>query len=466
VSEDTGEDEAPRRKATILMAEAAEMQGDMCATMMILAGARSDHIKQFGSAAIAERALAALLHHSRHHVPHYRGPSCSPERFQDMPVLTRAIVQMQSARLTSDDLHQRCSAEVRTSGSTGQPVEVVQDYRFARWNFTADVYAAQSLLGMSYDNYMKKRRLAVWHRRSGQEFTQSATLQKSRGWEELLYIEPYEVLTADRMSDYLEVINGHRPSVILAYPGSLQLLARHARVLGVDMHSPELVISGGELLTDAMRREISEVFRCPVRNRYGAREVGRIAVECKLGRLHVLEFHNLVEVLDPSGQPLPEGEVGRIVVTSLHNYAMPLIRYDIGDTGRIGGGNCPCGSKLPFLEEVTGRSMHHLVREDGGLVRGGNFIVLLNREAWIRQFHILQTNVNEIHVEFIPMPGVAAPRSAVRELTRSMQLLMGRACRITWEETDRVPLSLAGKHIYVRSLVWEDQLTGAGEPDF
>jgi len=204
-----------------------------------------------------------------------------------------------------------------------------------------------------------------------------------------------------------------------------------------------------------MRNTIEDVFGCPVYIRYGAAEVGRVAAECKNGRLHVFSFNNHVEVLNSDDSPTLPGDVGRIVVTPLHNLAMPLIRYDIGDLARVSSEPCDCGSCLPCWDEIAGRVSHHFVRSDGGLVRGGSLIDMLYEYAWIMQCHVLQEDVDQIRISYTRTPGDTVPASDIDTLNRAVQNAMGEPCRVTWEEVPQILKSTAGKSPLVRSLVWE-----------
>ena len=99
-----------------------------------------------------------------------------------------------------------------------------------------------------------------------------------------------------------------------------------------------------------MRADIEEAFGTKVYNFYGSREVSNLAGECKKGLMHTFDFWNYLEVLDDNNQPVKEGEEGKVVVTNLVNYSMPLIRYEIGDLALRGPAQCTCGNNLIHTE--------------------------------------------------------------------------------------------------------------------
>ena len=105
-------------------------------------------------------------------------------------------------------------------------------------------------------------------------------------------------------------------------------------------------------------REIgNKVLEAPVTSQYGASECGGIAQECPAGGMHISVDHAFIEFLLPDGSPAKPGEVGEIVVTALHNYGMPLIRYRIGDLGAYLPGSCTCGLTLPLMRLTIGKAI-------------------------------------------------------------------------------------------------------------
>ncbi len=130
----------------------------------------------------------------------------------------------------------------------------------------------------------------------------------------------------------------------------------------------QLCAHGAETATDEHRADISRVLGCQLGEMYGMREVAIIASQCQHGSLHINDERVLVEILDLDGNRLPAGERGEIVVTLLHSYEMPLIRYRTGDAGSLVSGPCECGLTLGRLELGVGRLQDMVMRSDGTLV--------------------------------------------------------------------------------------------------
>jgi len=151
------------------------------------------------------------------------------------------------------------------------------------------------------------------------------------------------------------LLEGVRPTVLFAYPSAAVVLADERRRGRLDIRPAE-IWTGGETLTPAMRRFISQTFECPVGNDYGTSEFLPLATECRLGALHLNADWAILESIDGDGRPVPDGERGaRCLLTNLANHLQPLIRYELDDQVRFARGRCACGSALPVID-VAGRS--------------------------------------------------------------------------------------------------------------
>jgi phenylacetate-CoA ligase len=165
---------------------------------------------------------------------------------------------------------------------------------------------------------------------------------------------------------YLERIALVRPTHMRAFPLYLLWLADRCAERGVTPSGLEVVSPYGGLASPAMTARIARGLGCRFVQKYGTSELGVVAASC--GRspgAHVLEDLFEVEIVR-RGQPVPPGEVGRLAITDLVNTAMPLLRYDVGDVGRLHTGPCPCGRRTARLE-VLGRAQEVLDTPSGPL---------------------------------------------------------------------------------------------------
>ncbi len=157
------------------------------------------------------------------------------------------------------------------------------------------------------------------------------------------------------VADQAAWLERERPAYLLTRPPVLAALLRHRRDNGGGIPGLVQVSTTGETLDDDLRTACSEAWGIDAVDVYRAREVGIVALQCPdHPHLHVQSENLLVEVLSEAGDPCGPGEKGRVVVTDLHNFATPLIRYDIGDDAEVGGA-CPCGRGLGVLTRVRRR---------------------------------------------------------------------------------------------------------------
>ena len=192
-------------------------------------------------------------------------------------------------------------------------------------------------------------------------------------------------MTEQDLERYVNTINSTKPELIRGYASSLYELCRYVERHKVSLQSPKVIISSAESLSDTMRYSIQSTFGTKVYNFYGSREVSSLAGECENGLMHPFMFWNYLEVLDSQNQPVKEGEEGRIVVTNLFNYSMPLIRYDIGDMAILVQEIAPVGI-CPTIKTVTGRVIDYFVLRNGMTIFGGYFITLFYLKDWVAKF--------------------------------------------------------------------------------
>lgn len=164
-------------------------------------------------------------------------------------------------------------------------------------------------------------------------------------------------------SDHLastDLLVARRPAYLVAYPPLAGALARQCIKRGIELPQLREVAAYGEPVEDATRTDCLAAWNIPVHDRYSAEEVGYIALQCPEDPVvHVQSESVYLELLDCDGQPVPSGQAGRVVVTALHNFASPLLRYELGDWA-IAGALCECGRGLPVLQRVLGRDRNCL----------------------------------------------------------------------------------------------------------
>jgi phenylacetate-CoA ligase len=256
------------------------------------------------------------------------------------------------------------------------------------------------------------------------------------------------------MRRYISFINSKHPKLIGAYANALYELARYAEREGLQVLPQTAIITSAGTLYPFMRETIERIFQCRVFNRYGSREVGDIACErpdCE--GLWVAPWGNYVEIIDSKGDRVPDGTEGEILVTSLTNYAMPFVRYKIGDLGMWADQKCQSGRKGPLLKSISGRLADCFVKKDGSFVVPEFFIHMVGVEfnkGWIRKYQVIQKR--DLSIVFrIVSSGSDHPQEALNEIATNTRLIMDDDCEITFEFVDDIPASASGKYRYTLS---------------
>jgi phenylacetate-CoA ligase len=229
-----------------------------------------------------------------------------------------------------------------------------------------------------------------------------------------------------------------RPTAIVGYVSSLQQFAgflgrtgrRIPRVIGV--------IAAAEPLIEDVRRGIEQAFEAPVYNTYGSREFMSLAGECECRNgLHINAENVVLEAGRDTGEP------SNIVVTDLHNYGMPFIRYETGDLGNLKDGRCACGRGLPRLLGIEGRELDMLRTADGRIVPGEFFPHLLKEIPEFAQYRVEQKDLNRIVISAVMNRQLSGNSREL--LDREIGKVFGAAARCDVQPVEEIPALASGK---------------------
>lgn len=400
---------------------------------------------------MSERYVRQLLRHAYEHVPYYRSLDLPDRPLSEYPLLKKAQLRHDPECFHRTDLTDHGWRTIWTSGSTGISLKLIEDQNTAAWFEATETWYLRELLGTPRWRAVSGSKIRIWHRIEGpQAWKQKAQFFAPRKW-----LDPGSALTEKSLMEYARTINRAKPAYVWSYPGVLYEIAKAAMNSGLRLCKPRFIISSGETLHSFMRPVIEEAFRCSVYDLYGSTEAGYVAGECQAGSLHVFSFSSKVEVLDSAGRPVLPGEEGRLVLTPLHNYAMPLIRYDSDDMAQVGLSDCSCGCQLPTLSRISGRACEFFVTSSGALIMGATLYLVVRRCKWVLTFQILQYDVDQITVFFVRKADSVISREDVETTNAQIADVMGLECTIEWQEVEEIPCTPNGKRPLVRSLVWE-----------
>jgi phenylacetate-CoA ligase len=337
-----------------------------------------------------------------------------------------------------------------TSGSTGSPVKV---------------YADENCTQIKRGAILRSDEWTGWRR--GEKIAAIWGNPKERkdffGIIRNLLLDRYYVfldtlkMDEQSMDEFTKQLLRYSPGMLFGHAHSLYLYAQFLRVKYPNVKiRPHGILSTCMVLHDFERRLISEVFGCRVTNRYGCEETSLIASDCERGEgLHVNSDTLYVELLDQSGEPVQIGEPGAVVVTDLCNRAMPMIRYNVGDTAIWSDRKCSCGRTLPLFERVEGRVADYVFTERGEYISGisltENFACMVDD---IIQLQIIQEDINRFTFNIVKTPNFND--STISQIRKLVHERFGNNATFDCVFMDKIPMEKSGKYRFCISKIKKD----------
>lgn len=344
------------------------------------------------------RSLQTLVGHAYEHVPFYRrlfrDAGVRPEDIrsaadlQRLPVIDKTLLRAQpiedliDRRIGPDTLIER-----HTSGSSGSPFRFFVDPAF-------DAFCKAQYLRPYLTNgrtpFDRLLRLTVMPGPEPQWFQRLGLMRESR----LVGDERPETLLAGFLAA--------RPTILQGYPSRLLALAGALERQRSRFAAPRMVFTDSELLTASTRTRIEQVFRAKVFDVFGSYETDNIAYECRERGGYHLAIDCVVPEFIADGRPALPGEAGELVCTVLHNHAMPLIRYSLGDIAAASAQPCACGRGLPLMSVIEGRLVDSVMRPDGLTESPLQFLARLDYiSEFALEYQVAQTAYDEFLVTLV-----------------------------------------------------------------
>lgn len=374
----------------------------------------------------------------------------SPEEFIRLPILSRPDVQSADTTMHSTALPKRHGqvGQTLTSGSSGQPVRALstevtrsfwrvftlRDHFWHRRDFSGKLAAIR-------DTDSNDARPPLGKTVSNWGSATAGVVETGPG--ALLTIQSNILEQADWISRV-------DPDYLIVYPSTALALASQHVNASRKLHRLREIRTFGEILEPNVRQIIRDSFGVNVVDMYSSQEVGYIALQCPNSESYHVQAENvLLEILDDSGKPCGPGQVGRVVVTTLHNFAMPLIRYDLGDYAEVGP-PCPCGRGLPVLTRIVGRQRNMLRLPDGRqvwptLIRGDRPEQL----PPIQQFQLIQRTLSELELKVVLPAQLSQDQESF--LKQYLRQTLGHPFEIVITRVTDIPRSPTGKYEEFRS---------------
>jgi phenylacetate-CoA ligase len=357
-----------------------------------------------------ERSLVWLVRHARNQLPFYRSRldalfkadgQIDLSRWNEVPILRRDQVSAYGREMRVSHLPAIYGAirEWRTSGTSGEPLEIASNDLVL---LTSNLLFTRMVRWFGLDN---SRPLATIRRFINNPVPAGPEGRVSIGWSLAKPGAPlYEMDIMEPVEQQLEWLLRHKAPYLMTQPSGALAIA-HAvtpesgRALGI-----EFVILVGETIPDGARDFIAERLGARVAGVYACQEIGAIACECEVvPHYHIAAENALVEILDERERDVAPSEHGRVVVTGFFNYAMPFIRYDLGDIAQAGPAACPCGRAMPVITRIVGRTRNAFVFRDGARLWLRDAMVQpMNAFVPFRRYQLVQLDHERIEFRYIP----------------------------------------------------------------
>ncbi len=409
--------------------------------------------------------LKALLQHAYENCEFYRhrmdeaqfDPLTvdSVHQLAALPALTKRDIQDFGVELVAENIPPTERIRNQTGGSTGSPLQFFVDRRRFDSRMASTV-RHDSWAGL----YPGDWRAVLWGARLDQLFQKGL-------WDRLRNVLIYRTveLNTSRIREedwtgFVVALRAKRPKTLVAYAQSAVLFAKYVSEHHLLDITFDAVITTAEVLMPQDRELLEATFRCRVFNRYGCREVSVIASECEYHTgMHINADALLVEIVPDPAIPAP---AGRILMTDLLNYSMPLIRYEIGDVGAFAAAqSCPCGRGLPLLAEVRGRTTDFLILPDGRKISGPALTLVVADMADVRQVQFVQRDRNRVLLRVVP--GNNYSEKTVVELRKRLGVYLDQDTTLEIEQAESIASEVSGKYRFVINDLDADETT-AGTP--
>ncbi|GGW87004.1 phenylacetate--CoA ligase family protein [Alteromonas halophila] len=359
------------------------------------------------------------------------------EDFTRLPLLTKDLVREHYDELVSSKHPDNIKKS--TGGSTGQPFHFELNLN-SNTRREAVMWRGYGWLGAG----LGKKTMYLWGADLGQP-SRNKKLKDAlyHGFYNRTMLNSFN-MTSDNMPEYVDRINAYKPDAMVSYVNPMVELASFITDKKLTVHSPGVILTGAEPLHEHQREIIEKAFGCPVHNTFGCREFMLIAAECRENqKLHINSDHLVVESLNSQGHPVIQ-ESGDLVITDLHNYGMPLIRYVNGDKATMSDTPCACGNPLPVMESIDGRKLDVIKTRSGRMIAGELFPHMFKEFKAIQRFQVRQSDIDAVTIKMICPDGLN-----VRDQEK-IKSEIDRYCHgeltIKIELVDNIPLTQSGKH--------------------
>jgi phenylacetate-CoA ligase len=377
-------------------------------------------------------------------IPFYRdrlGSKTGSSQLRDYPTLRRSDIPA-----LNRSVRERAGAQVHffhdnSSGSTGMPVEFLFDAAHQRGRYAARI---RYLRANGWGPLKRTAWIVAYTSRADDSLDSqlSGSRLRMRSIFLPMIFRPFEE-QADRLL-------AAKPELLYTMPSNLDGLLQVFEQRAIRIASLKRIFTGGEVLEDSLRERARHLLGVEISDNYGSTE-GFISWQCPAGSYHINAEHMAVEIIDEAGHPAAPGKIGRVLITTMENLLMPLIRYEIGDYAIASNDGCSCGRSLPVMGKVIGRGINLFRLPGGRLTSPWPLVGPLKDRPEIEQFQIVQETHDHFVVRYVSEREL--DRDVQQEIQRSFGEILGIELTVSFERMDAIARTAGGKFMTALSLL-------------
>lgn len=399
--------------------------------------------------------LRKLIEHCYYNVPYYNdlmkvnGLTPADVRqvadLSKIPVLTRRMVMENGNKLVARTARRADKIVGHTSGTTGSPLRLVWDRHVCLLKTVVD-WRQKRLAGINPGD-----RIGFFLGRQVAPLSQTKPPFWRHNWVmNHLFCSSFHLSPAN-MPLYLDKLAKFRPRALEGYPSTMSVLAAYLNHRQ-ETFPVQAIFTSSETLLPSQRSAIEKAFACQVFDFYGMAERVVFATECEehTGKHLNIDF-GVVEIADGRQASVESGKLGRIVATGLHNYSMPLIRYETSDVTSLESNPCRCGRSMPLMSGVTTKDEDIVVTPDGRYISSSILNAVTHHLTNVAESQIVQEEKTRVVIRIVPR--ASYNDADTRFLLESLQEVLGSQVQISIDIVDAIERTANGKFRWVISKV-------------
>ncbi|MFQ6082630.1 MAG: phenylacetate--CoA ligase family protein [Candidatus Aminicenantia bacterium] len=385
--------------------------------------------------------LQKLIHHAYNNVPYYRhlfdSVGLKPYEINSVEDLARIPItskkQLQNSSLdeiVDRNVNLSKCVRITTSGSTGIPLRLF----YTRGDF--------STLNMNWIRPLLIYGVKPWHKRL--EITGPHNISNKKKWYNYLGLWNNKMISLFKSpQEWVNMLHYYKPDILYGYSGSLKLLAKYVLDNEIININPKFIFGVSELVDDECRELIYKAFKKKLIDLYGAAEAGCIAWQCKICNGYHINMDTVIVEFLQGDQPASPGTHGRIIVTNLHSFAMPIMRYELGDIGIPSKEKSLCERELSLMEVVEGRSDAFVVLPSGNLLSPLFFFGIMKPIKEIEHWKVFQRDIKHLTIFIVPSKDFSS--NTINHIKQRVEENIGEKMEIKVELVEKIPVDSSGK---------------------